>query len=330
MHVLVTGATGLIGSNLVPILLEQDYKVRTLVRNPEKAKLSLNADVEICPGHLNDEKAIEEALKGCKFLFHLAADYRLWVPDPQSMYLTNVDGTRLLMEKALEAGIEKIVYTSSVCTLGCSTDGSPANEDLVSTLGDMISPYKKSKFLAEKAVSRMVSEKGLPAVIVNPSTPVGPGDSRPTPTGSMILSTARDGGRFYADTGLNIAHVQDIALGHLLALEKGVIGRRYILGGDDLHLKELFKITAEAAGMPGPMYKIPTSVLYPIAIISELLARLNIVKEPAATLDSIRMASKIMFYSSKRAETELGYTHRPAIEAVKDAIKWFRENGMLD
>ncbi len=330
MHVLVTGATGLIGSNLVPILIEQGYKVRALVRDPQKAKLCLNDDVKLYPGHLNDEKALETALKGCKYLFHLAADYRLWVPDPQSMYHSNVDGTRLLMEKAIEAGIQRIVYTSSVCTLGWSHDGNPVNEELVSSLKDMISPYKKSKFLAENAVSRMVRERGLPAIIVNPSTPVGPGDSRPTPTGSMILNTARDGGRFYAETGLNIAHVQDIARGHLLALEKGVIGRRYILGGDNLHLKELFKITAEAAGKPGPMYKIPTSVLYPIAIISEFLARLNIIKEPAATLDSIRMASKIMFYSSKRAETELGYTHRPAIEAVEDAIRWFRENGMLD
>lgn len=329
MHILVTGATGLIGSNLVPLLLEQGYKVRALVRDPEKAKLHLNAGVEIYPGHLNDEKSIEKALKGCNFLFHLAADYRLWVPDPQSMYLTNVDGTRLIMEKALEAGIQRIVYTSSVCTLGCRSDGNPANEDLVSNLEDMISPYKKSKFLAERAVSRMVRENGLPAIIVNPSTPVGPGDSRPTPTGSMILNTARDGGRFYAETGLNIAHVQDIARGHLLALEKGTIGQRYILGGDNIHLKELFAMTAKVAGMPGPMFKIPTAALYPIAVISEFLARLNLIKEPAATLDSIRMASKIMFYSSKKAETELGYTHRPAINAIEDSIKWFKENGML-
>ncbi|WP_031480286.1 hopanoid-associated sugar epimerase [Maridesulfovibrio frigidus] len=330
MHVLVTGATGLIGSNLVPLLLEQGYKVKVLVRDPVKAQKILHNEVEICAGHLNDEKAIEKAMQGCRYLFHLAADYRLWVPDPQSMYTTNVDGTRLLMEKALEAGIERIVYTSSVCTLGYNADGNPANEELASCLDDMISPYKKSKFLAEKAVSRMVKEKGLPAVIVNPSTPVGPGDSRPTPTGAMILNTARDGGRFYAETGLNIAHVGDIAHGHVLALQKGIVGQRYILGGDNMHLKELFAITAHAAGKPGPMCKVPPAVLYPIAIISELLTRLGLVKEPTATLDSIRMASKIMFYSSQKAETELGYTHRPAILAVEDSIQWFKKNGMLD
>ena len=330
MHVLITGATGLIGSNLVPLLLEQDYKVKVLVRDPAKAQKLLHHRVEICAGHLNDEKAIEKAMQSCRYLFHLAADYRLWVPDPQSMYMTNVDGTRLLMEKALEAGIERIVYTSSVCPLGYNADGNPANEDLPSCLEDMISPYKKSKFLAEKAVSRMIKEKGLPAVIVNPSTPVGPGDSRPTPTGAMILNTARDGGRFYAETGLNIAHVEDIARGHVLALQKGIVGQKYILGGDNLRLKELFAITAKAAGKPGPMCKVPPAILYPIAIISELLAKLGLVKEPTATLDSIRMASKIMFYSSQKAETELGYTHRPAIHAVEDSIQWFKKNGMLD
>ncbi len=329
MKTLVTGSTGLIGSSLVPILAEKGFKVRLLVRTPSKAKHLEKYGVEIFKGDLCDESSVNAAIEGCRYLFHLAADYRLWVPNPESMFRTNVEGTRILMEKALEHNVERIVYTSSVCTLGSAYPGEAADEEARSSLADMISHYKKSKFLAEEVVNELVKDKGLPAVIVNPSTPVGPGDSRPTPTGAMILSTARDGGRFYAETGLNIAHVEDIAAGHLLALEKGEIGRRYILGGENLKLKDLFAITSAIAGKPGPRIKVPSAVLYPVAIISETLARLKIIRDPAATLDSIRMAKKLMFYDSKRAETELGYTHRPASEAIGDAVNWFRENKML-
>lgn len=328
--VFITGATGLIGSRLVKILAEQGFSIKALVRDQERAKQLVSQPVEFVTGDLSDAAAIEKGLKGCKYLFHLAADYRLWVPNPESMNHTNIEGTRLLMEKALDAGIERIVYTSSVCVLGSNSDGSPANEEATSSVDDMISVYKKSKFLAEKVVTDMVREKDLPAVIVNPSTPVGPGDSRPTPTGTMILNTARDGGIFYADTGLNVAHVDDIAFGHLLALQKGKIGRRYILGGDNISLKELFAITAKKAGKPGPKFEVPAIIMYPVGVVGEILAKLGLVKEPVATMDSIRMASKKMYYSSDRAKKELGYTHRPAIEAVRDAVDWFKSLNMLD
>ncbi|HAS88625.1 MAG TPA: NAD-dependent dehydratase, partial [Desulfovibrio sp.] len=248
---------------------------------------------------------------------------------PEVMTRTNVDGTRLLMQKALEAGVERIVYTSSVCVLGCNSDGSPADEDAASTVADMISPYKKSKFLAEKVVMDMVRDEGLPAVVVNPSTPVGPGDSRPTPTGTMVLNAARDGGMFYADTGLNVAHVDDIALGHFLALENGKVGRRYILGGDNLSLKDLFAMTANITGKPGPRFKVPQVVMFSAGFAGEMLAKLGLIKNPVATMDSVRMASKKMYYSSDRAEKELGYTHRPALEAVQDAVGWFKAQHML-
>ncbi|CCO25470.1 hopanoid-associated sugar epimerase [Maridesulfovibrio hydrothermalis] len=330
MNILVTGATGLIGSNLVPVLIEQGFKVRALVRDPARAKKILSDPVEIFAGDLNNSEAMAQALEGCDYLFHLAADYRLWVPDPETMYRTNVEGTKLLMEKALEAAVERIVYTSSVCVLGTGNDETATDEDAKSSIEDMISPYKKTKFQAEEVVSRMVREQGLPAVIVNPSTPVGPGDSRPTPTGTMILNTARNGGLFYADTGLNIAHVEDIAKGHLLALQKGTIGRRYILGGDNLPLKDIFEMTARTTKKAGPKFKVPSSIMYPVGFVGELMARIGLIKEPVATMDSIRMAAKKMYYSSQRAEKELGYPHRPAIDAINDSVDWFKKNGMLD
>ncbi|WP_320175221.1 hopanoid-associated sugar epimerase [Maridesulfovibrio sp.] len=330
MNVMITGATGLIGSRLVKILAEKGFHIKALVRDKIRAQQLINEPVEFAIGDLNNESALEEALQGCRYLFHLAADYRLWVPDPESMTRTNVEGTRLLMQKALEAGVERIVYTSSVCVLGSNDDGSPADEDAESTVADMISPYKKSKFLAEKVVMKMIRDEGLPAVIVNPSTPVGPGDSRPTPTGTMVLNAARDGGMFYADTGLNVAHVDDIAYGHLLALEKGRIGRRYILGGDNISLKDLFAMTARITNKPGPRFRVPQMVMYLAGFTGEVMARLGLLKNPVATMDSVRMASKKMYYSSERAEKELGYTHRPALEAVQDAVCWFKDQQMLD
>lgn len=329
MNVMITGATGLIGSRLVKILADRGFHIKALVRDEGRAKQLIDVPVEFVTGDLNNAAAIEMALQGCDYLFHLAADYRLWVPDPEVMTRTNVEGTRLLMQKALEAGVERIVYTSSVCVLGCNADGSPADEDAASTVADMISPYKKSKFLAEKVVMDMVRDEGLPAVIVNPSTPVGPGDSRPTPTGTMVLNAARDGGMFYADTGLNVAHVDDIALGHLLALENGKVGRRYILGGDNLSLKDLFAMTAGITSKPGPRFKVPQAVMYSAGFAGEMLAKLGLIKNPIATMDSVRMASKKMYYSSDRAEKELGYTHRPALEAVQDAVCWFKAQHML-
>lgn len=329
MKTLVTGSTGLIGSNLIPILSKRNHKIKVIVRKRSKALHLKKYGVEIIEGDICDKKSIATAMQDCGYLFHLAADYRLWVPNPAEMYRVNVEGTRMLMQKALELGLKKIVYTSSVCTLGCSDDYSQIDENFPSSIKEMISPYKKSKFMAESVVKKMITEQNLPAVIVNPSTPVGPGDSRPTPTGAMILDTARKGGRFYARTGLNIAHVEDIAMGHLLALEKGQPGKRYILGGDNLTLKELFLLTSRIAGKPEPLIKIPSAILYPIAFISEILARIGFIKEPAATLDSIRMAQKTMFYNCKMAEEELGYKHRPAAEAVLDSINWFRANGML-
>jgi dihydroflavonol-4-reductase len=324
--VLVTGASGFVGAAVMRALLAQGREVRVLLRPSSDRRNLAGLRVEIRTGALEDHASLLPALSGCGALFHVAADYRLWVRDPAAMYRANVDGTRALMQAALAAGVERVVYTSSVAVLGLVAEGS-ADETTPSTLEDMIGPYKRSKFLAEVAVRALVRERGLPAVIVNPSTPIGPGDVKPTPTGRMIVEAASGRMPAYVDTGLNLVHVDDVASGHLLAEAKGRIGERYILGGEDLSLAEILRRIAALTGRRPPKLAVPIPAIWPIALIAEALGRLT-GHEPFVTLDGLRMARHKMFFSSAKAMRELGYAPRPAEAGLADAIAWFRAAGM--
>ena len=329
MTSLVTGATGFVGSAVVRALLDAGEVPRALVRAGSDRRNLDGLAVELAEGDLRDAASLARACRGCQALFHVAADYRLWVPRPAEIYAVNVDGTRALMEAAGAAGVARIVYTSSVATLGLNRDGRPADEATPVTLADMIGPYKRSKFLAEEVVRGMVSEAGLPAVIVNPSTPVGPRDIKPTPTGRMIVEAARGRIPAFVDTGLNVVHVDDVAAGHLLAFERGQIGARYILGGENLALAEILGTIARLRGRPPPRLRLPHGLVLPIAHAAEAWARLTGGAEPFVTVDGLRMSKKRMFFTSAKAETELGYRARPAEAALADAVTWFREAGYL-
>ncbi len=324
---LVTGATGFVGSAVTRALLERGHEVRVLARRRGDRRNIADLSIEIFEGSLEDAPSLARAVAGCRYLFHVAADYRLWVPDPAPMYRANVEGTRVLMRAALDAGVERVVYTSSVATLGLVAEG-PADEETPSSLEDMIGPYKRSKFQAEDVVRDLVERRGVPAVIVNPSTPVGPRDRKPTPTGRLILEAARGHMPGYVDTGLNIAHVEDVATGHLAAAETGRVGERYILGGEDMSLAQILAEVGQAAGTRPPRMRVPYSVAFPAAIGAELAARLT-GREPFITRDGVRMAKKKMYFSSAKAMRELGYASRPARDAIVDAVGWFRANGYL-
>ncbi|MGE0109213.1 MAG: hopanoid-associated sugar epimerase [Bdellovibrionales bacterium] len=324
----LTGATGFVGAALARLLIEEGYALRLLCRQGnDRRNLEGLHNIEIIEGDLGDPASYRKALKGCRYLFHVAADYRIWVPDPKCMNKINVDGTVALMKAAQEAGVEKIVYTSSVATLGIPKGGI-GTEDTPVTLNDMIGVYKRSKYLAEEAVQTMIEEDGLPAIIVNPSTPIGPRDIKPTPTGRVIVEAASNRMPAYVDTGLNIVHVEDVAKGHILALQKGRVGQRYILGGQDMDFASLLHTISHITGSKPPLCKIPRLPLFPIAYIAELIARFTH-KEPFVTVDGLKMSRKKMFFSSAKAKTELGYAPRPAEEALRDAIAWFREQGYL-
>ena len=276
---------------------------------------------------MEDPRSLARAVAGCRYVYHVAADYRIWVPDPVPMFRANVEGTRDLLTAALEAGAERVVYTSSVATLGLVPGGS-ATEETPSSVDDMIGPYKRSKFAAEQVARGLARERGLPVVIVNPSTPVGPRDIKPTPTGRLIVEAARGQMPAFVDTGLNIVHVDDVAEGHLAAAENGRIGERYILGGENMALAEILAEVAQAVGRRPPWLRVPHSVLFPVAIGAELAARAT-GRDPFVTLDGVRMSRKKMYFSSEKASRELGYRSRPAREAIADAVGWFRDNGYL-
>ena len=324
---LVTGATGFVGSAVARLLLKAGHKVRVLARPNSDRRNLAGLAVEIAEGSLEHPDSLATAAAGCRYLFHVAADYRLWVPDPEPMFRANVEGTRALMLAALAAGVERVVYTSSVAVLGI-VHGGVADEETPSRAEDMIGPYKLSKFRAEEAVRELIEERGLPAVIVNPSTPIGPGDVKPTPTGRMIVEAARGRMPAFVDTGLNVAHVDDVALGHLLAARAGRVGRRYILGGENLGLGDILVEIAAITGRRPPLMKLPHRAVVPFAAGAEALARFTR-REPFATVDAVKMAKKKMFFSSARAVDELGYAPRPAGQAIADAVAWFKANGYL-
>ena len=329
MTTLVTGATGFVGSAVARALVARGGSVRVLVRPGSDRRNIAGLPVELAEGDLLDQASLERALAGCRALYHVAADYRLWVPRPAEIYEANVAGTRRLMLAAAAAGVGRIVYTSSVATLGLNPDGTPADEDTPAGLADMIGHYKRSKFLAEEEVRRLVAEEGLPAVIVNPSMPVGPRDIKPTPTGRMIVEAASGRMPAFVDTGLNVVHVDDVAAGHLLAFERGTPGQRYILGGEDMALKDILAEVAALCGRKPPRLRLPHGLILPIAYGAEAWTRLTGAKEPFVTVDGIRLARKRMFFSSAKARRELGYQSRPPGEALGDAVAWFRAAGYL-
>jgi len=328
MKSLVTGAAGFVGSAVAHALVNEGSDVRVIVRSTSRRENLGNLDVEVFEGDLTNPASLRAALKGCDRLFHVAADYRLWARDPQQMYRSNVDGTINIMDAAREAGVQKIVYTSSVATVGLKSDRSAANEDTPASIEQMVGPYKRSKYLAEQEVIRRSRESALPVVIVNPSAPVGPRDIKPTPTGRMILDAAAGRMPAYVDTGLNIVHVDDVAKGHLLAAERGKHGERYILGSNDMHLKEILTLVAQVAGQKPPRIRLPHAAILPVAWISEAIARLTGI-EPRVTVDGVKLAKKTMFFSSQKAIDQLGYQPRAARLAVEDAVRFFREHGYL-
>jgi dihydroflavonol-4-reductase len=280
-------------------------------------------------GDLRDRKSVARALAGMRYAFHVAADYRLWVRDPREIFASNVEGTRHLMEEAMRAGIERVVYTSSVATIALRSDGIAADETMPLRVDQGIGAYKRSKIAAERLVEAMVAERGLAAVIVNPSTPIGPGDVKPTPTGRIIIEAARGRIPAFIDTGLNLVHVDDVASGHLAALRHGKIGERYILGGQDVLFSQMLRDIAGLVGRRAARVRLPWRALLPVAYVAEAVANVT-GREPFATRDGVHMAKHRMFFTSAKAERELGYRSRHYTEGINDAVRWFRDAGHLD
>jgi dihydroflavonol-4-reductase len=324
---LVTGATGFVGANVVRELLAHGRPVRALVRPSSDRRAIAGLPVEVCEGDLLDPASLVRALHGVRYVYHVAADYRLWTRDQGALIRTNVEGTRAVLRACADAGVERIVYTSSVGALGLPSDGSPGTESTPVALADMIGPYKASKFLAEEVAREWVA-RGLPVVIVNPSTPVGPWDVKPTPTGRIIVDFLQ--GRMFAtlDTGLNLVDVRDVAQGHRLAAERGRVGERYILGHRNLSLTELFSLLAGLTGQPAPRVRIPYPVAWCSAVVMEAGARVT-GREPRASLTSVRMARKRMYFSAERAVRELGLPQTPIEDALAAAVEWFAAHGYV-
>lgn len=323
---LLTGGTGFVGAHLARALAERGDRVRCLVRTNSRLDNLEGLDVELVLGDLQDPESLRRAADGCDEVYHCAADYRLWAPDPAQIYETNVQGTRNLLEAAARAGA-RVVYTSSVGALGLHSDGSPADETTPVTLEDMIGHYKRSKFLAEREAEQAAAA-GQPVVIVNPSTPIGDLDIKPTPTGQMIVDFLNRKVPAYVDTGLNLVDVRDVARGHLLAAERGQPGEKYILGHRNLSLKEIFDLLSELTGLPAPRVKLPHAVPLAFAHLSELWARLR-GRAPRVSPESVRMAKKRMYFDPGKAVRELGLPQSPVEEALERAVQWFTERGYV-
>jgi dihydroflavonol-4-reductase len=327
MKALVTGATGFVGAAVARALAAAGWRVRVLVRAGSDRGNLQSLAVDVIEGDLADSNSLEHALEDCAGLFHVAADYRLGARDPKPLYRTNVEGTRNILTAARKVGVPRIVYTSSVATIGIPADGTPGEEGTPVALGNMIGHYKRSKFLAEE-VAREAARMGMSVVIVNPSTPVGPGDIKPTPTGQLVLDAANGRMPAYVDTGLNVVHVDDVAAGHLLAFDRGRAGERYILGGEDMTLREILAAVAQLAGRRPPRIRLPYAAVLPMAYLAEGYAALS-GRSGRLTLEGVRMSRKRMYFSSCRAAGELGYRWRPPHRAFEDALAWFRMHGRL-
>ena len=325
--ILVTGASGFVGAAVARKALERGFRVRVLMRSNSTRTNIVGLDVEVVLGDMRNVQSMRLALEGARYLFHVAADYRLWARDPLEIARNNLEGARATMQAALKAGLERVVYTSSVAALKPG-NGEAVDETSRQSEQSAIGVYKKSKLLAEREVERMVAHENLPAVIVAPSTPIGPRDVKPTPTGRIIVEAARGRMPAFVDTGLNLVHVDDVAEGHFLALEHGRIGENYILGGEDVSLAAMLADIARLAGRKPPKIKLPRGPLFPLAFAAEAVARVT-GREPFLTADALRMSRYLMYFSSAKARRELGYSARPYREGLNDAYAWFLANGYL-
>jgi len=326
MLAFVTGATGFVGSHVARALAEQGASLRLLVRASSNTKNITELKADLVTGDLRDPASLQKAISGCDTLFHVAADYRLWVRDPEDMYRANVEGTRALLEAARKSGVRRVVYTSSVATMGFTSNAQPANEQSPVSLDNMIGPYKRSKFMAEQ-VAVEAAKSGIDVVIVNPTTPVGDRDIKPTPTGRIVVDFLKKKFPAYVDTGLNLVDVTECARGHIAALEKGRCGERYILGGENLTLKQILDKLAAITGLPSPSMRVPYVLALATGVVDEIVTGRIRGREPRATIDAVRMGRKKMFVSSAKAERELGWKMVPVGDALRRAAKWFRVNG---
>ena len=327
MKTFITGATGFIGASIARELLKEGREVRALVRTTSDTSNLAGLDVELWKGDLHDRESLRQGLKGCDVLYHAAADYRLWTRNPEEMYRTNAEGTSTILDAALKAKISKVVYTSSVGTLGNPGNGEPGTENTPVSLSDMVGHYKKSKFLAEREAEKFVA-KGLPLVIVNPSTPVGPYDIKPTPTGKIIVDFLNRKMPAYLDTGLNIIAVEDCARGHLLAEKHGSVGSKYILGNTNLTLCAIFQYLQDISGLPAPKFKLPYTPILLAAYVNEGFSKIT-GKKPLIPLAGVQMAAKYMYFDSSKAIKELNIPQTPVREALRRAVEWFRTNGYI-
>ncbi len=327
-QVLVTGASGFVGSAVAKALLDAGFAVRGLMRQTSPRAHLDGTRIEFVEGDLRDAASVRRAMTGVRYVFHVAADYRLWARDPREIAEVNVEGTRAVMTEAMRTGVERVVYTSSVATLALNATGDPADETQPLAEDKAIGAYKRSKVMAERLVEAMVASDGLPAVIVNPSTPVGPRDVKPTPTGRIVVEAATGRMPGFVDTGLNLVHVDDVAAGHLAALRLGRIGQRYILGGDNVMLRDMLADISALAGRRPPRWQFPHRAVAPLAYAAVGIARLT-GREPFLTRDGLRMAKHRMFFSSAKAERDLGFRARPYRDGLADAIKWFGDAGYL-
>jgi len=325
----LTGGTGFVGASLARLLLQQGLAVKALARKGSDRRNLEGLNVEIVEGSLNDVAAIEAGVKGCRYVFHVAADYRIWVPNPADMYRANVEGSENVIRAAAKAGAQKIVHCSSVAAVKVPDDHTPVDETSeYASVDDVVGDYKKSKFLSDVLARKLAKDEGLPVVVVNPAAPIGPRDIKPTPTGKIVVDFLNGRMPSYIDTGMNIVHVDDVAMGHWLAATKGRIGERYILGGENLTLKGVLDELASVTGRTAPRFKTPYAVAYAFGALDTAIARMRGV-EPMAPLDAIKMAKHYMWFSSRKAARDLGYESRAARLALKDAADWFTANGYI-
>jgi dihydroflavonol-4-reductase len=329
MKAFITGATGFVGAHVARALAAAGAELRLLVRPTSRLENIAELRGETVTGDLRQPESLKKAMHGCEVVFHVAADYRLWVRDPQEMYKANVEGTRAIIEAAQASGVRRVIYTSSVATMGFTKDGHVATEESPVSIADMVGHYKRSKFMAEE-IALEAGRRGANVVVVNPTTPIGEYDIKPTPTGRIVVDFLKRKFPAYVDTGLNLADVKEVARGHLLAMEKARPGERYILGGENLTLKQILDKLAAMTGLPSPKTKVPHAVAMGFAVFDQLFTGVLMGKEPRATIDAVKMGRKKMFASSDKAERELGYRALPVEEALRRAIDWFQAHGYVE